>query len=319
MTCTVCGAPYPCVHSRKNVAVSTGAEALSSPALEARNRAEREHWRQEVVSRVRQHRARRRRFDANASLQLDFPADTALTIASAVADRAPAAFTEPVDETEERVSPAPSRVVTRPQPPKIIRFPRLAAPDLETIELAEPAPETPRILDAPEAEQMELLPNFADIRLEEAPAQNLLEELELLRQPALLRLRLSSGLVDGAIVLAATGIFAGFFGTALSSFDATTPQLRPALLCASAAAAMLWLLFQYLFLVYGRRTPGMSAFGLELLTFDGRQPSLFARGSRALAAALSAISLGLGYAWALVDEHTLGWHDRISQTYLKSS
>jgi hypothetical protein len=31
------------------------------------------------------------------------------------------------------------------------------------------------------------------------------------------------------------------------------------------------------------------------------------------------LSLGLGFFWALVDEHTLGWHDRISQTYLKGT
>ncbi len=319
MTCPVCGTPYPCVHARTSTAVQTGAEALSSPALEARNRADREHWRQEVVSRVRQHRARRRRFDANASLELDFPADAALTIASAVADAPPAEAAEPEDETILNVPPTVSPAIARPQLPKIIRFPRPAAPELDAVELAEPAPETPRILDAPEAEQMELLPSFADIRLEEAPPQNLTAELDLPRQPASLRRRFSSGVVDGVIVLAALAIFTGLFAAALSKLAEAAPQPRPALLCAAAAGAMLWLLFQYLFLVYGRRTPGMSAVGLDLLTFDGRQPSVFARCSRALAATLSGVSLGLGFAWALVDEHTLGWHDRISQTYLKSS
>jgi uncharacterized RDD family membrane protein YckC len=82
---------------------------------------------------------------------------------------------------------------------------------------------------------------------------------------------------------------------------------------------MLSLLFQYVFLVYGKRTPGMSAANLEVLDFDGLQPSPGARRWRALAITLSAVSLGLGFAWSLVDEHTLGWHDRISGTYLKKS
>jgi hypothetical protein len=38
---------------------------------------------------------------------------------------------------------------------------------------------------------------------------------------------------------------------------------------------------------------------------------------RALAAVLSAGSLGLGYFWAYVDEDTLCWHDRITATCVK--
>jgi hypothetical protein len=44
---------------------------------------------------------------------------------------------------------------------------------------------------------------------------------------------------------------------------------------------------------------------------------MFDRQTRAAASALSAFSIGLGYAWALVDEDRLGWHDRISQTHLR--
>jgi len=34
---------------------------------------------------------------------------------------------------------------------------------------------------------------------------------------------------------------------------------------------------------------------------------------------LSCISLGLGFAWAALDEDCLGWHDRITRTYLRQS
>jgi uncharacterized RDD family membrane protein YckC len=293
-----------------------------SPAVEARSRADQEHWRQEVISRVRQHRARRRRFDPNASMELDFPAEAPLTISTALAEPPPAEeiafYTADLASLPGNVTHHVARNVTRLQPRKVIHFPRHAALDLE-MELAAPVSEVPRILDAPEAEQMELLPSFADIRLEEAPREDRLHEaLELPGEPAPLRQRLGSGLVDAAIVAAALAVFTAPFAATIASLAEAAPHVRPALVCAVAAGATLWLLFQYLFLVYGKRTPGMSAAHLELLTFDDRQPSFLARCSRAFGATLSGLSLGLGFAWALVDEHTLGWHDRISQTYLRS-
>jgi hypothetical protein len=57
---------------------------------------------------------------------------------------------------------------------------------------------------------------------------------------------------------------------------------------------------------------------LELCTFEGKATTMFDRQTRAAASGLSAFSIGLGYAWALVDEDRLGWHDRISQTHLRA-
>jgi uncharacterized RDD family membrane protein YckC len=74
------------------------------------------------------------------------------------------------------------------------------------------------------------------------------------------------------------------------------------------------MVFQYLFLVHGERTPGMKLASLDLATFSGGRTSVFSRQCRALACALSAFSVGLGYAWTLVDEDQLGWHDRITGT-----
>jgi hypothetical protein len=37
---------------------------------------------------------------------------------------------------------------------------------------------------------------------------------------------------------------------------------------------------------------------------------------RVLAGCLSAVSAGMGYAWVLLDEDALCWHDRITHTYL---
>lgn len=344
MSCPVCGKPYPCVHGR-GLQTASGAEVdgsgqepanappVSSPAPEIKSRAGYDQWRQEVVLRLRQHRARRRHCDSNASLELDFPTDTALAIASALASPSPGELEPLATEPEQPLSEGEhaSEIVTprvleteAPRPRKVIRFPRhprvepviVARPPIEEIELADPAPEAPRILDAPEpeAQQMDLLPSFADIRLDEAPPSDLCAELKSLPRPAPLSRRLVAGIVDLSIVLFACGLFAVTFLQIVT----TAPAGRATLIYEFAVVAVIWLLFEYLFLVQGAATPGMRAAHLDLYSFTGRRASRFARGMRTLATALSAFSVGLGFAWAFVDEDRLGWHDRISQTYLKS-
>src|SRR5215472_13295754 len=126
MTCPVCGKAQPCVHSRSNAAVALDAGALPSPR-EVESRADQVYWRQEIVTRVQQHRARRRRrFDADASLELDFPAqDTVAEEASP-----PAALENPpnlpvarVDRNEVAVAGdrLSRSVAPLPAEPKIIR------------------------------------------------------------------------------------------------------------------------------------------------------------------------------------------------------
>src|SRR5260370_23539625 len=343
MTCPWCGAPYPCVHTRRNMAAlpdpesfDIAVQSVPPTAAEARNRAEQKHWRQQVISRVRQHRARRGRFDPNASMQLDFPADTAQSVAPGPAEPLLPALPPQADGAARHTSELGTLLEVeeaRLPPRKIIRFPWHAGVQLADalepagvdreleLELAQPAQDAPRILDAPEhsreyapePEQMELLSSFADIRLEPMEAYPN-EEMDLPPQPAPLRRRISCGLVDCAIVLLALSIFAVSF----AALGGVAPRTRYSLLCGLGIGAILWLLFQYLFLVYGRGTPGMRITHLELSGFDGKQASSFPPPRRPLATTLSGFSAGLGFAWALVDEDTLGWHDRISQTYLRS-
>jgi uncharacterized RDD family membrane protein YckC len=273
---------------------------------------------------VQQHRARRRRFDPDASLELEFPAEDVITHSSAVLQEQPRVPSMEDDNAiiVDRVGRASAR------PPKIIRFPRLSPPETagalqskqDDLELADPALETPRILDEPEtapvAEQMDLLESFSDIHLEPLePLQPSANDEPLPPQPASLWQRSLSGLMDVAIVLAAGLMFAVTF----VKLAEVVPTSRLAGLCAIAVGTMIWLVFQYIFLVYGRGTPGMRISGMELCNFAGRHASRFARRCRALGTVLSGLSLGLGYAWSFVDEDTLGWHDRISGTYLRKS
>lgn len=270
-------------------------------------------WRQEIVSRVQQHRARRRRpADPNAP-ELDFTANEPFSFA-----------------------PPPSRfaeIMVRPEP-KVIRFPRPsveALPAVQEVRLDElpPLPETPRIMEAAfespgretnaepiaaEAEQMELLPSFADIRLEPAPS-HAAEEEECIPRPAPLSQRIAAGVLDAALVFIASGLF----GLTFLKLAEEVPHSRMALVCVLATGGIFWLLFQYMFLTYGQITPGMRVAQLELCTFAGDRPSRLSRQCRALASALSGFSAGLGYAWAFIDEDRLGWHDRMTQTYVKSS
>jgi uncharacterized RDD family membrane protein YckC len=56
--------------------------------------------------------------------------------------------------------------------------------------------------------------------------------------------------------------------------------------------------------------------GLRLSRFDGSRVPRRIRRWRVLASVLSGFSFGLGYAWCVLDEDQLSWHDRITRTYL---
>jgi uncharacterized RDD family membrane protein YckC len=320
MACPICGQPSPCAHEQQSIIPSANAKALGGHASALRDypassltisvaggemldQADEKFWRQEVVSRVEQHRARRRRrLDPEATLQLDF--QQGMDPSSAVPQD------QPVAQVSRKARQASS---------KIIQFPRSTVPQLRTegseeLELAEPIVDTPRILDAPEPlpQQMDFLSAFADIQLQaEEPRQK--AEFQLPLQPAAMGHRLFAGLVDMVVVLMSGVLFAGGF----VMFSGKLPQPRQGLLCSLIVAGCLWLIYQYLFLAYSSGTLGMQLAQLELCTFKGEPASGSLRRSRALASLLSALTLGLGFAWALVDEDTLGWHDRMTQTYLK--
>lgn len=320
MACPICGKPTPCVHEQNRGAsvarqsetkLSRSTQQSSLPALSVSNgeileRPEEKLWRQEVVSRVQKHRARRRRrFDARATLELDFQAGI---------ESSPAEGARPQH-----------RAVAKAEATKIIEFPRPAPPvylsherrqEAEDLELAEPIVDTPRILDAPEPppQQMDLLPVFADIQLE-AEASRRAAEMDMPPQPAPIGQRLFAGFVDMIVVLMASGVF----GAGFVMFAHGLPQPKVSLLCGLVVSGSLWFIYQYLFLVYAPGTPGMQLAQLELCTFKGEPVSLPVRRWRALASVLSALAVGLGFAWALVDEDTLGWHDSMTQTYLRKS
>ena len=181
------------------------------------------------------------------------------------------------------------------------------------LEQTEPLEIEPVARPSLQGQQMELLPSFDDIQLgpEEARID---KDSEVIPRPAPMQQRLVAGLVDVVIVAVATGVFAL---TLMEAADGL-PHSNMTMACMLAAGGIFWLIFQYIFLVYRRATPGMDFAGLELCTFEGKATTMFERQCRAAASALSGFSIGLGYFWALVDEDRVGWHDRISRTHVRA-
>lgn len=184
-------------------------------------------------------------------------------------------------------------------------------------DFAEPVIDRPRILDVPEDTMPTIRgPLFADIRLDdpqtdEAVVAKFQAQIEVPLQVAAVSQRIFSGLIDALVVLIAYGIFVVIGWTVLPEI----PRTKGMALLAVAVPAAFWFVYQYLFLVYAGQTTGMQMAQIHLRTFDGRQPSWQERRHRALAMLLSCISVGLGFLWAMIDEDTLCWHDKISRTY----
>jgi uncharacterized RDD family membrane protein YckC len=314
------------------------------------------NWRDEIASRLSNYAKRRgrKRLAGDYSMQLDFDrprrssAATAQALepifdesvpqatARAIEPEAPSGHAEP--EQDWRPSMATSEIAssldvpvgghTEPEPvhaperPKrrtqhrVIEFPRLfplERAENSSDELAE-AINKPRILDVPEETDQIILP-LADISLEmqqQAEEAAPVRDFEVPIQVAGISQRVFAGLADTTLVLFATATFAGI----VLNLAKDMPHNKLTLMAGLAIPGVLWAVYQYLFLVHSATTPGMKIAQLRLATFNGEPTTRQIRRTRALGLVLSFVSAGMGFGWALVDEDTLCWHDRISRTYL---
>jgi uncharacterized RDD family membrane protein YckC len=82
-----------------------------------------------------------------------------------------------------------------------------------------------------------------------------------------------------------------------------------------AAAALLAIVYEWLFLVGCGATPGMRWAGLRLVNFDGRRPAGKQLWMRAAGGAVSLLPVGMGLVWAWLDEEELTWQDHMSHTF----
>ena len=210
--------------------------------------------------------------------------------------------------------PAPeaqSNLIVFPRP--LLEPPLMPPPSRD--ELAEPVHARPRILEVPE----DIMPAmqgslFPEIRLDaEEPDVSVSREpeIEIPLPVAPLSARLTAGLADAGVVLAAGALFAAIAERAMPEI----PHTKPFWMTLGAVTMLLWAIYQQLFLLYAGRTVGMQMNGIRLSTFDGRAPEWSERSRRARFVLISFASVALGFLWALVDEDTLCWHDRVSRTF----
>jgi uncharacterized RDD family membrane protein YckC len=274
-------------------------------------------WREQVSAKVNKYKSRSQHKVRYPSLQLQFESgsyraqsgtdDTAKsvrTFSQSMAAEIVALQTTPILESEPRISlDATARV---------LEFPRPMPPPVDPDELAERMIDRPRILEAPEL--LPPPPAMGGILIEpqrtSEPERRPGFDMPLRSSP--LGRRVWSGVIDALLLAIALSLFGYVFVRITGALPRwqTTAQVGASLL------ALLWPAYEYAFLVFSETTPGLRLAKLEVQRFDGTPAPRNLRRWRVLASVLSAVSLGLGYAWCLLDEDQLSWHDRITRTHL---
>ena len=277
-------------------------------------------WRDEVAARVHRYQSRRKpRGPRFPSLRLKFdgsaPARNDSSWTSGMAPVASSVQTQPshqalaVEYAEPTLTASP---VTAEITGRLIEFPRSFLPPIRLNELADPVIDRPRILEAPEI--VPPPPALGGILMEpaeERPAEKR-PGFEIPLQSAATSHRLLAAAVDALGVIAATGLFGWIF----FKLAEARPVMPRIIGLAAALTFLFWAAYQYLFVVYTGSTPGLKLAKLQLTKFDGSLANRRLRRWRVLASVLSALSLGMGFAWCFLDEDALCWHDRITHTYL---
>src|SRR5579863_1392631 len=339
MNCPKCGEVCHCLKEPppNSLEMQSAAETIQ-PALPETDAAPvHDAWRGELAARLSRYRARRKAppprypslklpFEGTApvprSLVEEFSPFPAFEPASSYALALDAPRHESVDEpaaADGAREPAfRAGIPVAPLVPqvsaKIIEFPRSAwaPPPPPPDQLAEPVSDKPRILEVPEVAPPP--PALGGISIEPPQIQEIEKRpgIDFPLHSAPLGRRLVACFLDGLLVAAASALF-GFIFWKVAAVQ--PPQLQ----IYSLAGAILfgfWMVYQYLLIVYSATTPGLRAAGLQLTRFDGTPTTRSLRRWRLLASYLSALSLGMGYAWVFLDEDSLCWHDRITHTFL---
>jgi uncharacterized RDD family membrane protein YckC len=322
-------------------------EATGSPAGSVSEAVDAEAWRDELSARLNRYRAKRKvRPPRYPSLNLRFEGFDMAPSANASGQSLPPSTFEPVSnhalaldgmrrepsgvaetevrsrqEPEAKAAPAVRHIEERarlasagPSGAKIIEFPRFAwgPPVPPPDQLAEPVSERPRILEVPEVEPPP--PALGGITIEAVERQEAEKRpgIDIPLQSAPPGRRVVAALVDGVIIATASALFGSIFW----KVAAVRPPLGQLVGLAAGIPFGFWAAYQFLLVVYSGSTPGLRLAGLELARFDGTATSRSLRRWRVLASYLSAVSLGMGYAWVFLDEDALCWHDRTTHTYL---
>lgn len=346
MNCPLCGEtcrchseppPFALPLSRPEARDQADSVLRASPDQLVSAEPDRSTWRDEISARLTRYRARRKiRPPRYPSLRLQFgvpepsnndPAPgTARPAFDPVSDQALAldGLRQRPDTAEADVSLAqePSPDAAPPSlgfpsghsGAKILEFPRLTwtPPPVQPDQLAEPVATRPRILEVPEVAPAP--PALGGITMSASNEESATRQpgVDVPLQSTSRVRRIFASAVDGLIVASASALFGAIFW----KVAAVRPPLVQILALATGVPCLFWAAYQYLLIVYSATTPGWRLAGLKLTRFDGTATSRRLRRWRVLASCLSGAALGMGFAWALLDEDALCWHDRISRTCL---
>ena len=282
--CLQCGSVLPsearachfCDHPEHSLSGDPPVSARSNTAARVLEEGE---WRGELNQRLQAYRARRRRTSPNdAQSELPF----------------------------ENARPAARVALQTEEPPT-----RAAGPNEDfafTIAIGRPPQKAesddPRLLidvSLPPLAGESATPQIA----KQEPASQLYPVASLLE-------RRRAGWIDAACLAFAYGGFLALFGSLGGQF---TLSKLSAVVCLSTFA-FVYVQYFCLFTIFGGTTPGMMIRGLQVASFSGEQPTARQLGWRAAGYLISAATFFLGFFWAMWDEDSLTWHDRISKTYL---
>jgi uncharacterized RDD family membrane protein YckC len=256
----------------------------------------------------------------SADAQEDDEATELIASETRVADEAPLPPPEPfVSATRsqipaDEITPAVHRPPLPPFPrvtapaPKIIEFPRVQ----RQYELADPVSDQLRIFEADEELPAPPPSHLNEIEIAPQEPAHVAAQIEVPLQTVPLATRVYATALDLILMICAIGLFA-----ACAQLFANAIPITKQLLASGAVCALLLLSLYYLLsFSFRRSTIGIDASGLRVITFSGHDPSRARLRCRALATVLSYAAVGMGFAWSLIDEDRLCWHDRITHTYM---
>jgi uncharacterized RDD family membrane protein YckC len=130
-----------------------------------------------------------------------------------------------------------------------------------------------------------------------------------------IRRRLMATMIDVALIFSVVCAIAALAASKLQHL----PGMKVSELTAVVVVGVVAMLYEYVFLLYAKCTPGMRYAELSLCTFDDEYPTREQMKARLVAMLLSLLPMGLGMLWAIFDEDNMSWHDRHSRTYLRLS
>jgi uncharacterized RDD family membrane protein YckC len=163
-------------------------------------------------------------------------------------------------------------------------------------------------------------PEWSDIRLDAQPEREPAHSATEVRNAPALELAPASRRLL-AVVVDVTLVAGTFVAAALLAASKATqlPSLRTIEVGSAFALLVAGALYEALFFMLARATPGMRYAQIRLSTFEGQIPTRAQRSTRLVALLLSVLPVGMGLGWALFDEDHLTWHDRLSRTYLRKN